>query len=172
MSKIDLKHSTILMKDGGSNVIEVNIGEGTLTWSEKRTMEYSLNRGLLDTVREGDQVPVEVKMDLLYDFVTSVSGASNANTTPVDALKKTGGAAGWATSDSTDPCAPYAVDLEVHYDPPCGGEQLEKVVLADYRYEQLDYDLKAGTISTSGKCNITGATVTRLAQTTGTGSAS
>lgn len=176
MSKIDLKHAIITMTDGGvgslQQALELNIGDGTLTWNEKKIMEYSLNRGLLDTVRQGNEVPVDVKFDLQYSFVTSITGASALAITPIDALKKKGGAATWVSSDTTDPCAPYAVNLQVVYDPPCGGEELEKVVLADFRYEDLAYDLKAGTISATGKCNITEATVTRLAQTTGAGSAS
>jgi hypothetical protein len=92
--KIDLKNAVINFKSGGtgSNVktLEVKIGEGNITWTEKRNMEYTLDRGQLDTVREGDEVPVDVKIDLVYEFLTvglhqlgSVLPAILANPSPL-----------------------------------------------------------------------------------------
>lgn len=173
MAKLDLKNARLYIKDGSTptpNQVEINIGEGTLSWTEKVTREYTKNRGLLDTVRDGDQEPMDISLDILLEFYKSSSGASAGAVTPMDALKKTGGAAAWV-STSADPCEPYAVDLEVHYDPPCGGEELEIYVFPDFRHEQVVGDLKASTLQVTGKCNATQPTVTRIPQTTGTGSA-
>ena len=79
-----------------------------------------------------------------------------------DALKKRGEASGWTSTDS-DACRPYAVDIEILYTPPCGGIYKEKIVLEDFRYEQLQHDIKNAQVSCSGKCNVTEATVTREA---------
>lgn len=164
MSQIDLKYCTLRISDGTSpdpKWIEMKIGDGTLSWDEKRNMEYKLDRGVLDTVREGDEVPMDVKFDLMYEFVRS----STTNVpTPEEALKKVGQAAGWA-STSSDACEPYAVDIVVIYAPPCGGEKKEVVILPDFRWEDLNHDLKAGTISCSGKCNAKQAVVQRVAGT-------
>lgn len=138
--------------------LEVNVGEGTLSYTEKRNMEYKKNRGVLDTVREGDEEPVDVKLDAQWEFLRSVSGA--ATPTIEEALKNVGQASGWVTSAS-DTCEPYAVDVVIVYTPPCEGIPDETITLQDYRWESLEHDAKAGTISTSGKCNITQATVVR-----------
>ena len=62
-AQIDLKHCTIRISDGAGAYIDVKIGEGNLSYTERRTIEYTLNRGLLDEVREGDQVPMDVSLD-------------------------------------------------------------------------------------------------------------
>jgi hypothetical protein len=138
--------------------LEIKIGTGNLTYDEKRTMDYTLNRGDLDTVREGDQVPMDVKFDFIWEFLT----APGTDLTPTieDVLKKRGVAANW-TSSSADPCEPYAVDIEIEYDPPCGGVQEEIIVLPDFRQESLAHDIKAATVAATGKCNATQAVDSR-----------
>lgn len=138
--------------------LEVKLGEGNLTYSEKRNMEYILDRGGLDTVKEGDDVPVDVKMDATWEFLRAASGDPP---TMEDVLKQRGQAAHWESS-SDDPCEPYATDIEVAYDPPCGGEEDEIILLRDFRHENLDHDLKQSQISVTGKCNITEAEITRV----------
>ena len=154
MAAIDLKRTTLVVKDGASGSITVKIGEGNLTFSEKRNMEYVLDRGILDTVKEGDQVPVEVKFDFMWEYISGstvgtalrdiVSGSSNY------------------TSTDTDACRPYACDIEVTYQPvpsTCGDSEV--ITFPDFRMESLDYDLKAATVSCTGKCNVTRISTTR-----------
>lgn len=138
--------------------IEVTLGEGNLSYTEKRAMEYKLDRGLLSNVRRADEEPVEVQMDFQWEEVTAVT---NDPPTPVEALKKIGAAAAWVSAGA-DPCEDYAVNLKIVYTPPCDDEdEIETTLLSEFRYEQLDFSAKDGTISVSGKCNITQATVTR-----------
>lgn len=139
--------------------LDIKIGEGNLTYTESREMTYVLDRGNLDSVREGNQVPVEVNLEFVYEFVTSESGGS---VTPVDALKQKNEASEWVTS-SSDACEPYAVDIEIYHNPPCGSDQDETTVFPDFRYESLEFDLNAATISVSGRANATEPTVTRSA---------
>jgi hypothetical protein len=158
--QIDLKDTTVKIKDGGSNSIEVKIGEGNLSWTERRNMQYTLDRGLLDEVREGDQVPVEVSLDFLWEYITGTTGTGGLPTVE-DALKRINAAAAWVSSDS-DACRPFAVDIEIANVPsPSGCGDSETITLSDFRYEELGHDLRAGSISVSGKCNITQATVVR-----------
>ncbi len=137
--------------------LQVRIGEGNLQWAEKRPITYTKDRGRLDTVKLGDQDPVEVKLDATWVFLKASSGQTP---TIEDALKRRGEAASWVSS-SSDLCEPYAVDIRVVYTPPCTTDLPETYVLNDFRYEDLGHDLKQGQISISGKCNITEATVTR-----------
>jgi hypothetical protein len=140
--------------------LEMHIGEGNCSYTEKRNIEYKKDRGKLGNVRQGDEEPVEVKIDAWWEFLRSVAGA--VTPTIEEALKKVGAASSWVSSDS-DLCRPYAVDVVILYTPPCSTEQKEKIVLSDYRYESLEHDPKTGMLTTSGKCNITDATVTRMA---------
>lgn len=156
MAKVDLKNCTLTIKDGGSNSVEVKIGEGNLQWTDRRNIEYSLNRGSLTgaTIREGDEVPVEVRFDATYEYISSPSAiSSDAPVSIDDALKGTNACSSWVSSD-TDTCQPYAVDLEFVNDPgECG--DAETITFPDFRWEQIDHDVRAGTIAISGKCNTT-----------------
>jgi hypothetical protein len=136
------------------NMLEVKVGEGTLTYSEKRAVTYVLNRGHIYSVKLGDDSPVEVSMDFIWEFLRSATGEPP---TVEEALKQIGNAADWVSS-STDECEPYAVNITICYTPPCGDS--ERIELADFRWESLDHDLKAGQVSVKGNCNIAFATVT------------
>lgn len=162
MATIDIKHCTIRLSDGTTNKIDVKIGNGNLTYTEKRNMDYVKDRGLLDTVREGDEEPVDVRIDAQWIFITADSGATVP--TIEDALKQRGPAATWVSS-STDLCEPYAVDITILDIPPCTGHG-ESIVLSDFRWENLNHDLRGSTISVTGKCNIKQATATRGTITT------
>lgn len=139
--------------------LEAKIGEGNCQYTEKRNIEYVRDRGVLDTVREGDEEPVEVRMDFTWEFLKS-----DVTLIPTieDALKQRGEASGW-TSSSSDACEPFAVDIEIWYNPPCTGEKDEIILLEDFRWEQLEHNLKDGQVSLTGKCNVKEANVTRTA---------
>jgi len=50
-AQIDLKNATLKIKDGGTNEMEVTLGEGNLVYTERQNVEYTLDRGTLDEVR-------------------------------------------------------------------------------------------------------------------------
>lgn len=138
----------------------IKVGEGNVTYDEKQTIEYKKDRGLLDTVREGDEDPIDVRLDVQWQFLRTYTGEI---ITPEDALKNEGGASAWVSS-ATDKCEPYAVDVLIIYKPVCPGVKAEIIRLPDYRWESLNHDAKAGTLSTSGKCNVKRATLSRSTQ--------
>ncbi len=148
--------------DGGAvtflpQQIEVKIGDGNLTWTVNREFDYLLDRGDLDTVREGDEQPLDVSLDLVYEHIRTGTGETIS---PYDALNGINSAAEWVSS-SADPCEPYAVDIEIEHITPCGASQDETIILPDYRYETLEADLAAATVSTSGRCNVVLPSITR-----------
>lgn len=143
----------------GGRRLTIKVGEGNITYDEKRTMEYKKDRGKLSTVRQGDEDPIDVKFDMQWEWLSSA--LSTDTPTPEEVLKKKGNASTWLSS-SADPCEPYAVDILIVYDPDCSNVKSEAILLQDYRYESLNHDAKAGTISSSGKCNVTEATTTRV----------
>lgn len=136
----------------------IRIGDGNVNWTEKRMITYVKDRGILDTVRRGDEDPVEVKFDATWVFLRASTGQT---VTIEDVLKKRGEAAGWVSSGS-DPCEPYCVDIVIEYTPPCTTEQMEIYTIRDFRYEELGHDLKAGQLSISGKANVREVDVDRV----------
>lgn len=157
---IDLKKCTLTINDGASHSVSVKIGTGSLEYTERRNIEYVLDRGVLDAVAEGDEVPVDVRFDFAWEYIT---GATSAPTVD-DALKQVGEADDWTSSD-TDECQPYAVDLVFVFTPTpstCG--DIETITFTDFRYEELSHSVGDKKISCSGKCNVKRATVVRAAQ--------
>jgi hypothetical protein len=137
--------------------VEVKIGDGNLTYTEAKEYEYELDRGNLDAVREGNEVPMEVNLEFVYEHVTT---GTNELITPVDALKGQGGAAEWVSA-SADLCEPYCVDIEVEHTAPCGTSQDETTLFPEFRRDSLDFDLAEATISCAGRCNASEPTITR-----------
>jgi len=156
MAQIDIKNATIFISDGGAGSamkqMEITIGEGNFQWTENREVEYTLDRGRLDEVRLGDETPMEVSFDATWEKVSADTGASSGEITPVDAVKGINSASNWVSTDS-DPCRPYCVNIGMIHEPACGSEGKETVMFPDFRYESIDFDLRNGTISVSGKCN-------------------
>lgn len=140
--------------------LTIKIGEGNMTYGEKRAIEYKKNRGKLDPsgVRLGDEEPLDVSFDILWENITASSGLAP---TMEDVLKQRGEASTWV-STAADSCTPYSIDIEIDYTPPCSTIEKEKILLKEFRYESLPHDLKAGNISVTGKCNHTEALVTRV----------
>lgn len=139
--------------------LEIKIGEGDMSWSETREMIYDLDRDRLDTVREGQDQPLEVDLNFTFEYVTTQSGKP---ITPTDALKKIGEASEWVSS-SADLCEPYAVDLYVVHCIPCGTDHSQDFLLSDFRWESLDYSIQDAAIAVTGRCNVTEITTTRAA---------
>ncbi len=140
--------------------LQIRIGEGNVQWTEKRPIMYTKDRGRLDTVKEGDEEPMEVKLDFTWVFLKASTGQTP---TIEDVLKNRGEAADWVTS-AADTCEPFAVNIVIEYTPPCSTEQMEVYTLQDFRYEDLGHDLKQAQVSVSGKCNVKEATITRVDQ--------
>ena len=84
-----------------------------------RPVQVRLGPRRLDTVREGDDVPMEVSMNFTFDQVKSGTGEA---ITPIEAIKGIGAASEWVSS-SADLCEPYAVDVVVEDVRPCGSAQ-------------------------------------------------
>ncbi len=145
----------------GPNELEIEIGEGTASYTEKRNVQYYKNRGILDTTREGDEEPVELSLDFKFTKLRSVSGASAP--TVEEALKFTVGspAEHWTPSDGTECSTPSAVNIIILETPPCSGVENQQWTFPDFRYESLAHSFKDGTVSCQGKCNATEPTIAR-----------
>jgi hypothetical protein len=132
-----------------SQEVEIKVGDGDVTYTENSEYNYDLDRGDLDTVREGDQVPMDVNFDIIYEHITTGTGETIS---PMDALKRKGSAVEWVSA-ATDKCEPYAVDIEISHDPPCGTSQTETTTFPDFRSESREVSFSDSTIAVSGRCN-------------------
>ncbi len=141
-----------------SQELEIKIGDGNVTYTEHKEYQYLLDRGNLDTVREGNEVPMDVKLDCVYEHITT---GTSENISPMDAIKGIGSASEWVSS-SDDLCEPYAVDLEVEHQPDCGTAQNETTLFPDFRPDSKEINFKDATISVSGKCKATEPVVSRV----------
>lgn len=163
----NLQNTEFTLQDGSStpNKFTLVLGEGTVSFDEKKAREYIKDRGKLYAVRNGVEEPMEVSFDILW---TAIKGSTTTELTIIDVLKRTGGAAAWVSSDATS-CNPFALNVVIDFDPECTGEVAEditNIVLPDFRYESIQFDAKAGTIKVTGKCNAKEAIITRIPQTT------
>jgi hypothetical protein len=130
------------------NGIYAKLGEGNLTYSEKRNLIYVRDRGYIDTMKVGDDEPIDVALDFTWEFLRAVSGAPP---TIEEAVKQVGQAATWV-STSADPCEPYSVSVFLLDIPPCGTDA-ESIQLPEFRWTSLDHDLKGGKVSVKASCN-------------------
>jgi hypothetical protein len=140
-------------------MLNIKVGDGSISYDTARTVEYEMDRGLIDAAVEGDDVPVAVNMSLTYEYLTALTGSDIP--TPKDALKQRGEAADWVTAGA-DPCEPYAVKIEIDYHPPCDIPH-EITVLPEFRAESINHDLQGSTLSVRGQCKVKDVTPIRRA---------
>jgi hypothetical protein len=146
----------------GPHQLEITLGEGNTTYSQKQAREYKLNRGLLDQVRNGDDTPMDVSMAFAWTYLSA--GAADTVPTIEEVLYQEGDASGWTTTGAD--CEPFAVNLVLFNKvPTCGSEAQpwEKITFPEFRFEDLAHDSKAGLVTMTGKCNATKALKERLA---------
>jgi hypothetical protein len=143
MSQRSMRDATLKIKDGASEEVEVKIGDGNISWNERRNVEYTHNRGAIDEVRLGDDEAIEVSFDFIWEWISSITGVAI-----VEAIKCT--AAGWVTSGGA--CEPDAVDLELTLAPTNCGSDSETVTFTEFRWESINPDLRSGQISCTGRC--------------------
>lgn len=142
----------------GPHVVAIKVGEGTLTYNERQDMEYVRNKRQIAFVRYGDEQPMDVTFNCIWEFIRSDTGETP---TVEEVLKKEGNASDYVTSGA-DPCEPYAVDIRVLYTPPCTTVKAEETILKEFRREGLNHNVKDGTIEASGKCKIANAVHNRI----------
>lgn len=136
----------------GARTLSIKIGEGNLTFDETKERKYTLEKGVIDDVRDGDEVPVDVSIEGSWEYITGSTG-SGTPTLP-DALEQRGEASAWVTT-SSDACDPYCPDLELENDPACSGAQTEYVTLPCFYFEEIQFSPENARFSIKGKCNAT-----------------
>jgi hypothetical protein len=137
--------------------IDIKIGDGDAKWTEKNEYNYDLDKGNLDAVREGNQVPMDLSLAFVFEHVKSGTGEA---ITPMEAIKGIGAASDW-TSSAEDLCEPFAVDIVIIDAPPCGTAAKETFLFPDFRSENREGSFKDATVNVTGRCNAIEPVVTR-----------
>ena len=158
MARIQLRNCAFSIVGGSpGQSITFKIGEGNLTYTVHKDTKFVLDRGDLDFVCEGDQVPMDVAVEASYDHFRTGSGEA---ITPEDALLRVGSAASWTSTGATGTTM-YAVNLVVVYTPPCSGVQLETITFPYFFFDSMEFNIKEATLALKVRCNATYPTVTR-----------
>lgn len=150
-NKMDLKDAIVYLEDATSpdpERIELIMDDGTLQWTENYPREFIKNRGKIDTVRDGDEMEMEISFEGRFYSMTSESGEP---ITPHEFLRKEG--AGSSLVTTGDPCQPYCCDIVVEKKNSCGSVTDEIFRFPKFFVESIGGDFKAGTLSFQGKCN-------------------
>ena len=161
MAIFDLKLATVTFQDGTTptpNTLAIKVGEGTLSFTETRNRNYKKDRGKLYKVVNGDEEPLDVSFDLIWEYLRGDSGHPPS---PEDAMKQINNASTWVSTDA-DTCSPYCIDIFIVFSPACAADKTEHIQLPQFRVEKLQYNAKESMVSASGKCNVTDATITRV----------
>jgi hypothetical protein len=168
----DLKNAEIRLEDGTPvtpNSIVIKIGEGTVSWTERKERRYILDRGQLDDVRNEDEAPLEVNLGFKWEYITGTTGTDGVPTV-IDVLKRINAASSWVSTDD-DACRPFAINIVIDYRPVpdhCG--DMELITIPDFRYEQIDFDIRTPeNITITGHSNVTEPVIVRAPQGTATG---
>ena len=156
MAIVDLKNALFILRDRGANFIEINVGEGSLTYSEVRELNVVKDRGELDKIREGEEQTMPVEFTFIWEFITADAGDPP---TIEDVLKNR---AGWLSA-SLDPDDPFCVNIQVVYTPECAEVAREIITLREFHYSDLAHAIKDGTVAVKGLCNDTEALIQRIA---------
>lgn len=141
-----------------SQQLTIKVGDGDVKYTENTAYIYDLDRGDLDTVREGNQVPMDLTLNFTYEHITT---GTSETISPMDAIKRKNKASEWVSS-AADKCEPYAVDVRITHTPPCGTSQKEITLLVDFRSEKREPDFKNSAIAITGKCNAVEPVVSRV----------
>lgn len=161
---------SIIDGSGTPKTVDVILGTGNLTFTISTPMEYETNRGVLSTgnVRAADDVPLELSLTSRFiDLYSDYGGSSDEIVTPYEAMYQKGqaNADGWVSAGS-DACEPYAVDLQIVFDPVCPGggtaKTDETILFPEFRCESCVGDIEAGTLVFNGKCKDNHPTITRV----------
>ena len=136
--------------------LDIKIGEGNITYTEHNEYEYLKDRGNLDTVKEGDEVPMDVKLGGVFEHITQ---GTSEPVGPMDAIKGIGGASEWV---SARPIRVSRTACDVGSCTPRLAARAErKRHLPRLPLGNREINYKDSTISITGKCKAIEPIVTR-----------
>ena len=160
MARIELRGATLKIQSGviGAGTpesVELKMDSGALTFTETKNWNYNLDRGHLDTVTQGDDSPMSVTLNGVWERLLSTAAE---DPTPYEAIKGIGNASTWlpASAAAGEDCPSYNVNIVVENRPPyCEGALNlgERLIFPQFRFDTIDGSLADGTLTFTGQCN-------------------
>lgn len=132
----NLRDGVLKIKDGGSNSLTIPVDKGDLKFNVKEIAHIIRNRGVLHGMTRGQEEAVEVEFSFFFTEWRGPTGSAT-DVSPVDALKKQGNAASWA---STLACGPYCTDLEYTITNPCSTGEDEVLLFSDFHADEVRFE--------------------------------
>jgi hypothetical protein len=133
------------------NALIIPIDNGDLSFKDAAPSITVKNRGKLDSRRDGDEMEMEVSFSFKFSQWSYASGLSTG-VSPVDALRKRGGASAWVSTHN-DGCSVYSVDLHFDITDPAAPTSKETLVFPKFHAEDIQFTEGAETdmIHVTGK---------------------
>lgn len=151
----NLTHGLLKIKGGSSGeLLTVPIQKGDVRFSVKRPAKVIMNRGKVDSLAQGFEVPMEVRFSVEFEEWTGRTLSTPYNTASVpDALRQKGNAASW---HSVQVCGPYVVDLVFVISNPCTThDQTETLTFPSFHADDVSFaeGEDTDTLEVTGICN-------------------
>jgi len=159
----NLTHGLLKIKGGNTTeLLTVPIQKGDVRFGVKRPAKVIMNRGKVDSLAQGFEVPMEVRFSVEFEEWTgrTLSAPNNTPSVP-DALRQKGNAASW---HSVQTCGPYVVDLIFVLSNPCSsGDQNETLTFPSFHADSVEFaeGEDTDTLEVMGICNALEPTAVR-----------
>ncbi len=134
----NFRDAEIWVTDGSPTpkTMMIKLSEGDFAFSKKNNSFTVMNRGKIDSRKQGDETTLDVNFTMKFEqwaFDMGVTGLS-----PMDILDGTDRAiaAGWV---STDECGPWAITVELRIKNPCAPANYEKLAFNKVHFDSLDF---------------------------------
>lgn len=132
----NMKDGTVKIKDNVAESITLIVEEGDFSYSESHPVRNIMDRGALSHMREGNEEPVTGSFTL--KFIEMIKQTSASDPSPYEALKGTGGASAWATTN-TDGGDVFTTDIDLEIADVVSGNENERISLAKVRATKIDF---------------------------------
>jgi hypothetical protein len=146
----NLRDGRIIILDGSgtAKTLTIPISEGDFAFTINRPTFIVMNRGKIDSRKQGDEVPVDLSFSIKFEQWAYSNG--NTGMSVPDVLQGINLANDWI---STDGCGPYAVDIKFEVDNPCDPGKKEVLVFGKFTADTLSFKegSEYNSISVSGK---------------------
>jgi hypothetical protein len=162
----NLTDGQIVIKDGTTTPLSVTIDcdAGDLNIVTHKDRKVIMNRGTLDHVREGTQVPVDVSFTVYFsEFLTD----ETSSYTPYELLMQEGDAS-TAKSTRVDTAEAYCVDVEFTVTNPDAdaAEKDELITISDFFVDDITFQEgnDFNTLAVKGRAMISKPTIAKLSR--------
>jgi hypothetical protein len=134
----NLRDGKVIIQDGSPSPkqLEIPIAEGDLAFTQKSPSFVVLNRGRIDSRKQGDETPLDVSFTGKFEQWSGNYGSTGLS--PVDVMDGTQKAidAGWI---STDPCGPWAIDVLFQMQNPCNKAEFEQLTFRKVHFDEIAF---------------------------------